>query len=81
MIPLCRAEGVGLISWSPLARGFPGGNRWRSGGGETVRSKTNDFATAMYYQDADFTLAARVAEIARQRGVSATQIALAWLLH
>ncbi|CAG0930007.1 NDP-hexose C3-ketoreductase / dTDP-4-oxo-2-deoxy-alpha-D-pentos-2-ene 2,3-reductase [Thermoflexales bacterium] len=81
MIPLCRAEGVGLIPWSPLARGFLAGNRARSGGGDTVRAKTDGFATEMYYQEADFAVADRVAEVARQRGVSPAQIALAWLLH
>ena len=71
MIPLCRADGIGVIPWSPLARGFLAGNRSRSGGGETVRSKTDDYAAEMYYQDADFAVADRVAEIARQRGVTA----------
>ncbi len=81
MIPLCRAEGVGVIPWSPLARGFLAGNRARSGGGDTVRSRTDGYAAEMYYQDADFAVADRVAEIARQRGVAPAPIALAWLLH
>jgi aryl-alcohol dehydrogenase (NADP+) len=81
MIPLCRAEGIGVIPWSPLARGFLAGNRSRGGGGETVRSQTDDYAAEMYYQDADFAVADRAAEIARQRGVTSAQIALAWLLH
>jgi aryl-alcohol dehydrogenase (NADP+) len=81
MIPLCRAEGVGVIPWSPLARGFLAGNRSRRGGGDTVRAQTDGYAAEMYYQDADFTVADRVAEIARQRGVAPAQIALAWLLH
>jgi 1-deoxyxylulose-5-phosphate synthase len=81
MLPLCRAEGIGVIPWSPLARGFLAGNRARSGGGETPRAKTDDYAAAMYYQAADFTVADRVAELAQQRGVSPAQIALAWMLH
>jgi aryl-alcohol dehydrogenase (NADP+) len=81
MIPLCRAEGIGVIPWSPLARGFLAGNRLRSGGGETVRSQTDGYAAEMYYQVADFAVADRVAEIAGQRGVASAQIALAWLLH
>jgi aryl-alcohol dehydrogenase (NADP+) len=81
MIPLCLSEGVGVIPWSPLARGFLAGNRARSGGGETIRSKTDGFAAEMYYQDADFAVADRVAKVAQQRGVSAAQIALAWMLH
>jgi aryl-alcohol dehydrogenase (NADP+) len=81
MLPLCRAEGIGVIPWSPLARGFLTGNRSRGGGGETTRAKTDDFAAEMYYQDADFTVADRAMDLAKQRGVSAAQIALAWLLH
>jgi aryl-alcohol dehydrogenase (NADP+) len=81
MLPLCRAEGIGVIPWSPLARGFLAGNRARSGGGETTRAKTDGYATEMYYQAEDFTVADRVAELAQQRGVSAAQIALAWIVH
>jgi len=81
MLPLCRAEGIGVIPWSPLARGFLTGSRSRGGGGETTRARTDDFAAEMYYQDADFTVADRVMDLAKQRGVSAAQIALAWLLH
>jgi aryl-alcohol dehydrogenase (NADP+) len=81
MIPLCRAEGIGLIPWSPLARGFLAGNRRRGDHGETSRAKTDDFAQSMYYSDHDFAVVDRVGEIARQRGVSHAQVALAWLLH
>ncbi len=81
MLPLCRAEGVGVIPWSPLARGFLAGNRSRGGGGATVRSQSDSYAAEMYYQDCDFVVADRVAEVARQHGVSSAQIALAWLLH
>ncbi len=81
MMPLCRFEGVGVIPWSPLARGFLTGSRKRGQGHETVRAATDDFAQSMYYQDSDFDIVDRVLEIAGQRGVSAAQIALAWLLH
>lgn len=82
MIPLCRAEGIGLIPWSPLARGFLAGNRQSrdQGFGPTTRSKTDDFAHRLYYQDSDFTVVERVSHIARQRGVSNAQVALAWVL-
>ncbi|HVA51528.1 MAG TPA: aldo/keto reductase [Pirellulales bacterium] len=82
MIPLCRSEGIGLIPWSPLARGFLAGNRRgrEQGFGETTRSKTDDFAHKLYYQDSDFAVVDRVSEIARQRGVSNAQVALAWVL-
>jgi aryl-alcohol dehydrogenase (NADP+) len=81
MIPLCRDEGVGLIPWSPLARGFLAGNRRREDKGETSRARTDDFAHSMYYADSDFAVVERVGEIARKRGVSHAQVALAWLLH
>ncbi len=81
MIPLCRAEGVGLLPWSPLARGFLTGNRKAEGFGETIRSKTDEYAQQMYYQPSDFTVVERVTEIARRRGVPNAQVALAWLLH
>ena len=80
MNPLCVAEGVGLIPWSPLARGFLAGNRHRQGGGETTRAKSDDFAQRMYYSDSDFAVVDRCSEVAAKKGVSPTQIALAWLL-
>ena len=81
MIPLCRDQGIGIIPWSPLARGFLAGNRSRQEWGETVRAKTDDFAHVLYYQDSDFTVADRVAELAKEHGVAPAQIALAWMLH
>ena len=81
MIPLCRAEGIGVVPWSPLARGFLSGNRSRQDWGETARAKSDEFAHQMYYQESDFTVVERVVELAQQRGVTPSQIALAWLLH
>jgi aryl-alcohol dehydrogenase-like predicted oxidoreductase len=81
MLPLCRAEGIGVIPWSPLARGFIAGTRTRSGDQKTVRARTDDFGQAMYHQPTDFEVADRAAELANRRGVSASQVALAWLLH
>ena len=81
MIPLCRAEGVGIIPWSPLARGFLAGNRSREEWGSTTRAKTDDFAQSMYFQDTDFEVVARVVEFAGRKGVSPAQVALAWLLQ
>ena len=80
MMPLCREEGIGVIPWSPLARGFLAGNRRREDRGETIRARTDDFAHRLYYADSDFTIAERVVELAARRGVKPTQIALAWLL-
>jgi aryl-alcohol dehydrogenase-like predicted oxidoreductase len=79
MIPLCRAEGIGLIPWSPLARGLLA--RSRQAG--TVRSKTDDFAKSLYAATAesDDKVIARVQAVAAAHGVPAARIALAWLLH
>ncbi len=81
MIPLCRAEGVGLIPWSPLARGFLAGNRNASDKGETVRAKTDDFAHKLYYQDSDFAVVDALSAIAQKRGAANAQVALAWILQ
>lgn len=81
MIPLCIADGVGLIPWSPLARGFLAGNRTADRSGDTSRARTDAFAHDLYFRPEDFTIVERVGEIAKQRGVSNAQIALAWMLH
>ncbi len=81
MVPLCEEEGIGLLPWSPLARGFLAGTRRKQDFGDTIRAKTDDYAQKLYYQDADFTVVERVTEIARRKGVSNAQVALAWLLH
>ena len=81
MIPFCRAEGIAIIPWSPLARGFVAGNRRPEDHGDTSRAKTDDYAHQLYYQDSDFQIVDRITEVARRRGVSNAQIALAWLLH
>lgn len=81
MIPLCLDQGVGLIPWSPMARGFFAGNRERGGGGGTSRAKSDPFARQLYFREADFTVAERVAEVASGRGVTGSQVALAWLLN
>ena len=81
MLPLSIDEGVGVIPWSPLARGFLAGNRTRDKQGETSRSQTDDYAHQMYYADSDFTIVDRVVETAKRRGVAPAQIALAWILN
>jgi 1-deoxyxylulose-5-phosphate synthase len=81
MIPLCRAEGIGLIPWSPLARGFLAGNRRKEDFGETTRAKTDDYGQKLYYQDSDFAVVDSVSKIAGQRGISNIQVALAWILQ
>jgi 1-deoxyxylulose-5-phosphate synthase len=81
MNPLCVAEGVGLIPWSPLARGFLAGNRNAENKEGTVRSKSDDFAHMLYYQSGDFEIVKRVSAIAEKRGVKNVQVALAWILQ
>jgi 1-deoxyxylulose-5-phosphate synthase len=81
MLPFCRFEGVGVIPWSPLARGFLAGNRRKADFGDTNRAKTDDYAQKMYFEDSDFAVVDRVTEIAKKRGVPNAQLALAWVLH
>ena len=73
-------SGRGLIPWSPLARGFLTGTRHRDGG-STTRSQVDTFAKDMYYSEDDFQVADAVAAVAKQRGVSAAQVACAWVLQ
>ena len=81
MIPLCIEEGVGVIPWSPLARGFLTGNRTRDRSGSTTRSKSDSFAHSMYYQDDDFNVVERVTTLAEQLEATPAQVALSWMLH
>ncbi|MCE0523090.1 MAG: aldo/keto reductase [Methylacidiphilales bacterium] len=80
MNPLCRAEGVGLIPWSPLARGVLAGNRKAN----TTRARTDDFSRMLYSKktgEADLRVLDRLEEVSKARGVPQAQVALAWLLH
>jgi aryl-alcohol dehydrogenase-like predicted oxidoreductase len=81
MIPLCRDQGVGVIPWSPLARGFLTGTRTRAGERRTTRAETDQFTDSLYGRPEDFDVADRVGEVAGERGVPAAQLALAWLMH
>ena len=80
MLPLCRAEGVGVVPYSPMARGFLAGDRKKGGGGETTRAKSDKLASKFYFANTDFAIADRVGEISTRRGVSRMQVALAWVL-
>ena len=81
MLPLCVDQGVGVIPWSPLARGVLAGTRTRGGERLTTRADTDQFTDYLYNQPTDFDVVERVAEVAAERGVPAAQVALAWLLH
>lgn len=80
MIPLCVDQGIGLIPWSPMARGFFAGNRKRGGGGETTRAKNDAFANQLYFREEDFAIAERTADVAKSHNATASQIALAWVM-
>jgi aryl-alcohol dehydrogenase-like predicted oxidoreductase len=80
MIPLCLEDGVGVIPWSPLARGWLTGTRTREGERRTVRAETDAFGDSLYVAE-DFDVVDRVDGVAGERGVPSAQVALAWLLH
>lgn len=81
MIPQCIDQGVGLLPWSPLARGLLAGNRTREGERLTTRARTDEFGESLYTPEVDFAVVDRAEEVASMRGVSSAQVALAWLLH
>ncbi len=81
MNPLCIDQGVGLIPWSPLARGFLAGNRTREAHEPTVRARTDDFAKNMYFRENDFEILDAVEQVARERGIKPVQVACAWILQ
>src|SRR3954465_1803878 len=70
MLPLCRAEGIGVIPFSPLARGFVVGNPRQEDHGDTVRAKTDDYSRGQYYRPQDFAVVDRISEVAADRGVN-----------
>ncbi len=80
MIPLCVDQGVAVIPWSPLARGFLTGNRTRDGKNLTTRAGSDPFADPYYTEDG-FAVVDAVAKVAAARGVSQGEVALAWMLQ
>jgi aryl-alcohol dehydrogenase (NADP+) len=81
MNPFCRAEGIGLIPWSPLARGFLSGTRQRGRKDATRREQHDAYGHGLYYTEADYQVADRVVEVAARKGVAAILVALAWVLR
>jgi aryl-alcohol dehydrogenase-like predicted oxidoreductase len=81
VLPLCRAEGIGVIPWSPLARGFLAGNRKRGSKDATKREQHDDFGHGLYYNEADYEIADRVVQVAREKDVLPIQVALAWVVQ
>ncbi|MDH5209916.1 MAG: aldo/keto reductase, partial [Burkholderiaceae bacterium] len=82
MLPLCRDQGVGVLPWSPLARGFLAGNRRREdkSAGATSRAQTDEIAQRFYYQDSDFAVVEALKSLAEARGESMARVAYAWLV-
>lgn len=81
MNPYCLETGVGLIPWSPLARGFLAGNRTREDWGSTTRAQSDAMAQDYYYREDDFAIVERLKELAARLGAAPAQVALAWMLH
>ena len=81
MIPYCQEEGIGLLPWSPLARGFLAGNRYRDGKGATKRAKDDTLAAHLYYRESDFDVLDQLISVAKERDRSPIEVALAWLLN
>jgi aryl-alcohol dehydrogenase-like predicted oxidoreductase len=82
MLPLCLEDGIGVIPWSPLARGLLAGNRGRGDDKRTTRAQTDAFNEVLYDDtDADFAVVDRLLEVAGERGLPPARVALAWLLH
>lgn len=81
MIPQCLDQGVGILPWSPLARGFLAGTRGRAGERRTSRAETDVFQDDLYGSPEDFDVVDRLAEVAGERGIPPAQMALGWLLH
>ena len=81
MIPQCLDQGVGVIPWSPLARGLLAGNRSRQGERLTTRANTDTFGDSLYKPEVDFEVIDRAGAVAREHEVATAQVALAWLLQ
>jgi aryl-alcohol dehydrogenase (NADP+) len=79
MIPLCIDQGVGLIPWSPLARGFLTGTRSRESKGDTKRSQADPFADRLYFRDEDYDVLDGLLEVSKAKGLKPAVLALAWL--
>jgi aryl-alcohol dehydrogenase-like predicted oxidoreductase len=79
MLPLCRAEGIGVIPWSPMARG----RLTRDWNATSERQETDEFGKMLYTKtlEADRLVIERVADVAKKRGVPRAQVALAWVLQ
>ena len=81
MIPLCKDQGIGLIPWSPLARGFLTGRYQRGKTPDSARYRTDKYFAERFFRPEDFDVVEKAEQIAKEKGVTTAQVALAWLLH
>ncbi len=81
MIPLCKDQGIGLLPWSPLARGFLTGKYKRGGTANTTRYRSDKYFAERFFRPEDFDVVERAEEVAGEKGVTTAQVALAWLFH
>ena len=81
MLPLCREEGIGVIPFSPLARGFIAGNRNREKSGDTLRAQSDNLSRSYFFTEQDFALVDRITEVAERLGTSNARLAMAWVLQ
>ncbi|MCE1198597.1 MAG: aldo/keto reductase [Marinilabiliales bacterium] len=79
MIPFCLDQQIGILPWSPLARGLLCGNRTRTSE-ETLRAKTDEFGKKLYHLESDFAIVDRLSEMAKRKDISAASLAMAWVL-
>ncbi|UCE12482.1 MAG: aldo/keto reductase [Candidatus Heimdallarchaeota archaeon] len=79
MLPLCKDQGIGVIPWSPLARGFLSGKYTRGGEADSIRARTDKYMKPRYFKPEDFDVVEQTVEIAKEKEVTPAQIALSWL--
>ncbi len=81
MIPLCKEEGIAIIPWSPLARGFLSGKYKRGEQAKSSRYESDKYLSERYFTPEDYDIAETVEALAKEKAVKPAQIALAWLFH
>ena len=81
MIPLCRDQGIALLPWSPLAKGFLSGRYKRGEMPNSKRFKSDELLAERFFRPEDFDVVERLVEVAKEKGASPAQVAISWLLH
>jgi aryl-alcohol dehydrogenase (NADP+) len=81
MIPLCRNEGIALLPWSPLAKGFLSGKYKRGEKPNSKRFKSDELLGERFFRPEDFDVVERLVEVAKEKSLSPAQVAISWLIH